>query len=337
MLIGFTWLFIMKIFSVLLTLSALVTAIRADLSKYYDNEDYSSQEYDYYDDQYQDMAQMAQERRSHPHPPPPEGGSSPSSFTPSEGVDFSGCTKDPQSGMCCLMKEEEIQTLEKDPILECTHKNTEQCHYTYVTQFKPSREEVCEESFDKKCSISFVQQARNETLEKCYRPLVKVCGETEEEEINSIADSRRKRRRRRRFKKNAKFESKKTCQTYFETSCTTRYLEKTPGKFVADTACEKLPIELCGEGRPGLVSCCPDNLSCMQNVIKIFLTNYHVQDAEWRRGRRSVTRRLLPVWLMSRRKFVISTQLKPADLPPSWFPTSVPPTSVPWCPERSVC
>ena len=33
-------------------------------------------------------------------------------------------------------------TIEKDPILECTHKNREQCHYTYVTQFTPSQEEV---------------------------------------------------------------------------------------------------------------------------------------------------------------------------------------------------
>ena len=256
MLLSLTVLFIMKIFSVLLTLSALVTAIRADLSKYYDTEDFSAGDYDdYYDDQqYQDMAEMAEmeaadqrtvkERRSQ--------GLASSSFTPSEGVDFSGCTTDPDSGLCCLMKEEEIKTLEKDPILECTHKNTEQCHYTYVTQFKPSREEVCEESFDKKCSISFLQQARNETVEKCYRPLVKVCGEIDGrslgEETNSITDTRRKRRRRRRFKKNAKFGSPKTCQTYYETSCTTRYVEKTPGKFVADTACEKLPVELCGEG-----------------------------------------------------------------------------------------
>ena len=267
MLISFPLLFTMKIFSLLLSLSALVTAVRADLSKYYDQEDYSGQDYEYYDDQYEDRAHMAhmeaadqssvEGRRSRPGPSQ-SSSSSPSPFTPSEGVDFSGCTTDPESGMCCLMKEEEIQTLEKDPILECTHKNTEQCHYTYVTQFKPSREEVCEESFDKKCSITFVQQARNETVEKCYRPLVKVCGQTDEadEEINSIADSRRKRRRRRRFKKNAKFGSKKTCQTYFETSCTTRYVEKTPGKFVADTSCEKLPIELCGEGETDLVSSC---------------------------------------------------------------------------------
>ena len=26
-----------------------------------------------------------------------------------------------------------------------------------------------------------------------------------------------------------------------------RYLEKSPGQFVADTACEKLPVKLCGD------------------------------------------------------------------------------------------
>ena len=27
-----------------------------------------------------------------------------------------------------------------------------------------------------------------------------------------------------------------------------RYIEKQPGKFVGDTACEKLPVEICGAG-----------------------------------------------------------------------------------------
>merc|ERR1711862_368211 len=34
----------------------------------------------------------------------------------------------------------------------------------------------------------------------------------------------------------------------YESSCTTRYVEKQPGKFVGDTACEKLPVEICGAG-----------------------------------------------------------------------------------------
>jgi len=34
----------------------------------------------------------------------------------------------------------------------------------------------------------------------------------------------------------------------YESSCTTKYIEKQPGKFVGDTACEKLPVEICGAG-----------------------------------------------------------------------------------------
>ena len=34
----------------------------------------------------------------------------------------------------------------------------------------------------------------------------------------------------------------------YESSCSTKYVEKSPGKFVGDTACEKLPIEICGAG-----------------------------------------------------------------------------------------
>jgi hypothetical protein len=136
------------------------------------------------------------------------------------GVDFSGCVTDPSSGLCCVDKVEEVTSLEKDPILECTHKNVEQCHYTYVTQFTPSQEEVCEENFETQCSITFKQQAYNETVKKCYKPVEKVCNGQGEE----------------------------VCQTVYESSCNTKYVEKQPGKFVGDTGCEKLPVEICGAG-----------------------------------------------------------------------------------------
>ena len=42
--------------------------------------------------------------------------------------------------------------------------------------------QVCEETFDKKCSISFTKQASNETVEKCYRPLVRVCGDSSDDQ-----------------------------------------------------------------------------------------------------------------------------------------------------------
>merc|ERR1712203_245848 len=81
-------------------------------------------------------------------------------------------------------------------------------------------EEVCEENFEKQCSITFKQQAFNETVKKCYTPLIKECNGQGPEE----------------------------CRTVYESSCTTKYIEKQPGKFVGDTACEKLPVEICGAG-----------------------------------------------------------------------------------------
>jgi len=136
------------------------------------------------------------------------------------GVDFSGCQEDPETGLCCVDKEETVQTIEKEPILECTHKNTEQCHYTYATQFQPTQQEVCEETFEKSCSITFKQKAQNETVQHCYRPVIKECNGQGED----------------------------ICQTVYESSCTTKYVEKQPGKFVGDTGCEKLPVEICGAG-----------------------------------------------------------------------------------------
>jgi len=138
----------------------------------------------------------------------------------SGGIDFSGCQQDAETGLCCVEKEETVTSLEKEPILECTHKNVEQCHYSYVTQFTPSQEEVCEENFEKTCQITFKQQAFNETVRKCYKPVEKVCNGQGPEE----------------------------CRTVYESSCSTKYVEKQPGKFVGDTSCEKLPVEICGAG-----------------------------------------------------------------------------------------
>eukprot|EP00094_Tigriopus_californicus_P013730 TCALIF_13286-PA protein Name:"Protein of unknown function" AED:0.02 eAED:0.02 QI:0/0/0.5/0.5/1/1/2/121/306 len=135
-------------------------------------------------------------------------------------IDFSQAQFDEESGKRCVIKDEEVQSIEKEPILECNHKDVEKCHYTYVTEFKPAQEEVCEENFEKSCQITFKQQAVEENVRKCYKPLEKVCNGQGPEE----------------------------CRTVYESSCTTKYVEKQPGKFVGDTKCEKLPIEICGAG-----------------------------------------------------------------------------------------
>ena len=114
------------------------------------------------------------------------------------GVDFSQATRQPD-GRLCVIKEESVETLSKDPILECTHKDVEKCHYTYITQFNPTQEEQCEENFVKSCQITFRAEATRERVQKCYRPQQKVCNGQGEEQ----------------------------CRTEFESSCTTRSLPDT--------------------------------------------------------------------------------------------------------------
>ena len=122
-------------------------------------------------------------------------------FIENIGIDFSKAERT-ADGRLCVIKESEVESIAKDPILECTHKNVEKCHYTYVTQFEAAQEEICQENFEKLCQITFKQQAIRETVTKCYKPQRKVCNGQGPDE----------------------------CRTVYESSCTTRYIEKQPGK-----------------------------------------------------------------------------------------------------------
>ena len=136
-----------------------------------------------------------------------------------KGVDFSKATRT-EDGRSCIVKIDMIESMAKDPILRCEHKTENKCHYTYITYFKPSKDEVCKEHFEKSCTIMFNKKAVTETVRKCYKPQQKVCDGTGEEE----------------------------CRTVYETACTTKYIKNGPGKFVGDTKCEKLPLIICGKG-----------------------------------------------------------------------------------------
>ena len=131
-----------------------------------------------------------------------------------------GCVPDTSTGLCCVEDVREVEGLQRRPLLECTHREVEQCHYSYVTQYSPSQEEVCEEDFQKSCSITFRLQAYNETVRRCDRPVEKVCSGQGQEQ----------------------------CSTVYETSCSTKYTEKSPGKYTGDTMCQRLPLKLCGAG-----------------------------------------------------------------------------------------
>jgi hypothetical protein len=88
-------------------------------------------------------------------------------------VDFSNATPGPD-GSWCITKVKMVDHMESDQVKVCWHQNVTQCHDTYVTEFFPSQEQKCEESFWKSCKIDFREMPFNYTLKKCHTPLVKV-------------------------------------------------------------------------------------------------------------------------------------------------------------------
>ena len=91
-------------------------------------------------------------------------------------IDFSAAVDDAESGLKCVIKAAILETVEKESLLTCTHSLVPVCHYTYATQYRPSREEECGEYYHKTCRIVFSTQAVTETVRHCHRPVERQCG-----------------------------------------------------------------------------------------------------------------------------------------------------------------
>ena len=89
-------------------------------------------------------------------------------------VDFSNAIPGPE-GTWCISKTKYVEHMVKDSIKECWHQNVTQCHDSYVTEFKPSQEQKCEETFWKSCKIDFKEKPYNYTMKQCHTPLEKDC------------------------------------------------------------------------------------------------------------------------------------------------------------------
>lgn len=63
--------------------------------------------------------------------------------TMNKNIDFSQATRNAE-GKLCILKEQMVESVVRQPLMQCTHRNVEKCHYTYVTQFIPTQEEVIE-------------------------------------------------------------------------------------------------------------------------------------------------------------------------------------------------
>ena len=188
-------------------------------------------------------------------------------------VDFSGAQRDPETGLLCVTRDDFVSTLKKDSVLRCDHKQVRQCHFTYITKFSSQQERVCDENFEKICQIVFRQQAVNETVKKCYKPLEIVCDEQRSggpeyplpsysfSQDNSIDGS---------FS-SGQDKDEEICETFYESACTTRYQKSGPGgKLVGDTRCKKVPRRLCG--RPSCLAVegaeeCHDTVVALLNDV----------------------------------------------------------------------
>ena len=71
--------------------------------------------------------------------------------TMNKNIDFSQATRNAE-GKLCILKEQMVESVVRQPLMQCTHRNVEKCHYTYVTQFIPTQEEVIE---IRRCNFEF--------------------------------------------------------------------------------------------------------------------------------------------------------------------------------------
>ena len=86
-----------------------------------------------------------------------------------------------------LLQVKYVDHMENDQVKECWHQNVTQCHDTYITEFLPSQEQKCEETFWKSCKIDFKEVPFNYSLKQCHTPLVKVCMHDIQSESSSLS------------------------------------------------------------------------------------------------------------------------------------------------------
>ena len=129
-------------------------------------------------------------------------------------------------GSWCITKMKYVDHMVKDQVKECWHENITQCHDTYVTEFLPSQEQKCEESFWKSCKIDFKEAPYNYSMKQCHIPLVKECNSPAYNSPSKDAEI--------------------VCKTWFESECNTTFINTSPTKEdLPNTWCKKVPRKIC--------------------------------------------------------------------------------------------
>lgn len=171
---------------------------------------------------------------------------------PNSTMDFSRAVPQ-KDGSVCITKTKYLEKMEKQPVKECWHQNVTQCHDTYMTEFKPIQERVCEENFWKACKITFKEVGYNYTLKTCMTPLVQDCtpnyGGYGPPGGGGGAGP------------------KTVCKTWYESQCNTTYTDVAQAGVLdakPSTWCEKIPRKICA---PDYCKMVPGNEECHDKTI----------------------------------------------------------------------
>jgi len=101
----------------------------------------------------------------------------------------------------CVQKIMQVpETVWEDKIV-CEHKFSEKCHTTFMTDYRPTQEQRCHTSYNKKCRISYKPSVSEERISVCRDSLEKQCG------ADTVGET--------------------VCRVIYQTQCNTRYNEMT--------------------------------------------------------------------------------------------------------------
>ena len=106
-----------------------------------------------------------------------------------DSLNFTGGVTVDKNGLTCVQKMMTIEYTDYTEAMTCVHKTKERCHETFVTQFQPHQEQVCDEKFEKTCSISYENVAVNEEVEVCKTYLCPDCSREGPEECQTVYDT----------------------------------------------------------------------------------------------------------------------------------------------------
>ena len=193
------------------------------------------------------------------------------------------------AGERCIDKIEMTEVTEYDDSVTCKHSYSEQCHQSYVTDYKPAQKEECDEEFIKNCHIEYKKIAQQETVRKCHEPLI--CGGEGPEvcrtshttacetklEVHEVDDD----------VVNCKTEFEESCEDVTQGYSTSRECKKWPKvkcdkrtvatkKATPITQCRSVPVQVCGP--EGCIlekgeEVCFDEVQTVINPVRIFTNN----------------------------------------------------------------